>query len=79
MRKLILSAALLTATAAQAGYLQRVPGSDGHYYPSQAEIMQQQQERRHQEIMQELEQQRRMIPHCVQRALPNGQLYSYCD
>jgi hypothetical protein len=80
MRNLITAAAILAATAAQAGYFERVPsGSEYHYEPSPQERQQMIQQRQHNEVMRELEYQRRHTPKCTEFALPNGQLASHCE
>lgn len=71
LKPAIISVALLAATAAQAGYYDHLNPPP----PTESEMLQ----RQLYEQRQEIEELRRAQPRCVQRALPNGQLYSYCE
>lgn len=78
---IILSAALLAATTAQAGYYNTIPDGHGGYtyaQPSGPDPYQQQLQRQLYMQQQEIENLRAAQPHCVNRAMDNGQLYTYC-
>lgn len=83
MNKLLIAAAILAATAAQAGYYDRVPnGSDYHYTPSPEEREQayrQQQLQMQYETEREIHRLRQSMPRCTEFALPNGRLASHCE